>query len=287
MRRRVRIGRCVAVLACASLVVAGCGGGDGDDDGGDGAAASTTTSAVSTDLEVLESSADGLQAAGLDALVGGTYVLSGTRVAVAAPASAPAPVDPAAAPVAAGAPPTSTFGATAGGYPGVSVQADAAGTVTAALAGQLEGAPGDFDLVISGINDGPLLGPLAGFDADIAAAQAAAAAGIPALVVAVGLDEVPPDYQAAVSQVVVWLDEHRDALLSGDEPAQVTVLNVPSCGFVQVRGVVQVPVATDEGGRDVNAVDCTSTAEAPADDIAAFTTGYATRTVLAAPPAGG
>lgn len=282
MRTRVRIGRCVAVLACASVVVAGCGGSD-DGGGGDGAAANTTTSAVSTDLEVLESSADGLQAAGLDALVGGTYVLSGTRVAVAAPA----PVDPAAAPVAPGAPPTSTFGATAGGYPGVSVQADAAGTVTAALAGQLEGAPGDFDLVISGINDGPLVGPLAGFDADIAAAQAAAAAGIPALVVAVGLDEVPPDYQAAVSQVVVWLDEHRDALLSGDEPAQVTVLNVPSCGFVQVRGVVEVPVATDEGGRDLNAVDCTSPAEAPADDIAAFTTGYATRTVLPAPPAGG
>lgn len=286
MRRRVRIGRCVAVLACASVVIAGCGGGDDDGGGdGDGDAASTTTSTVSSDLEVLESSADGLQAAGLGALVGGTYVLSGTRVAVVAPA--PAPVDPAAAPVAPGAPPTSTFGATAGGYPGVSVQADAAGTVTAALEGQLEGAPGDFDLVISGINDGPLVGPLAGFDADIAAAQAAAAAGTPALVVAVGLDEVPPDYQAAVSQVVVWLDEHRDALLSGDEPAQVTVLNVPSCGFVQVRGVVEVPVATDEGGRDLNAVDCTSPAEAPADDIAAFTTGYATRTVLAAPPAGG
>lgn len=283
MRTRVRIGRCVAVLACASAVVAGCGGGGGDDGGGGRDSASTTTSAVTTDLEVLESSADGLQAAGLDALVKGTYVLSNTRVSVAAPA----PADPAAVPVDAGTVPSSTFGTTAGGYPGVSVPADAAVTVTSALAGQVEGAPGDFDLVIMGVNDGPLLGPLAAFDADISAAQAAAAAGVPALVVAAGLDEVPPDYQAAVSQVVFWLDAHRDALLSGEEPAQVTVLNVPSCGFVQVRGVVEVPVATDEGGRDLNAVDCTSTAEAPADDIAAFTTGYATRSVLAPPVAGG
>ncbi len=283
MRTRGRIGRWVAVLACASAVVVGCGGGSGDGDGDEQAGADTTTSTVPSDVRILESSADGLQAPGLDALVQGTYVLPGLRVSVATPG----PTDPAAPPADAGAVGPSTFGATASGFPGVTVPADAAVTVTSTVAGQVDGVPGDYDLVVVGVNDGPLLGPLAGFDADIAAAQAAVAAGLPALVVAAGLDEVPPDYQAAVSQVATWLDEHRDALLSGDEPAQVTVLNVPSCGFAQVRGVVEVPAATDEGGRDLNAVDCTSTAEAPADDIAAFTTGYATRTVLAAPPAGG
>ena len=53
-------------------------------------------------------------------------------------------------------------------------------------------------------------------------------------------------------------------------------INVPTCPTGEVRGLVEVPTATDAGGRDVNAVDCESTATDPVDDVAAFTTGFAT-----------
>ena len=45
----------------------------------------------------------------------------------------------------------------------------------------------------------------------------------------------------------------------------------------EVRGVVEVPTATDVTGRDpvAGAPDCTSTATDPADDVAAFLTGFA------------
>lgn len=289
MRRRVRVGRFAVIVGCALalIVAAGCGGG-GDDDGDDESSGPTSTTAPAVadgDVLLLVTSSDGLLAPGLDALVQNLYTQPGTAVTVAAPAA----VDPAApTAVPTGEAPSSTFGPTAGGYPGVEIQADAATTVSAALGGGVEGVTAGAHLVVVGVNDGQLLGPLGSLDSEMLAAQAAVEAGVPALVVAAGSDEVPPDYPAAISQAVSWLEEHRDALLAGDEPAQVTVLNVPGCGFATVRGVVEVPVAIDGTGRDGSLVDCASTVADPVDDIAAFTTGYATLSVIptaAAPPA--
>lgn len=272
----------VACLVIA-LVAAACGGGDDSGGGGGGgdaeaAAPTTTTTEVSDEVQILTTSADGLSSPSLDALVEGTYVLPGVGVTAAASSS----TGPSAVPTTPGEAPATAFASTAGGYPGVSIQADPITAVTAAIAGGIEGIPEGIDLVVVGLNDGPLVGPLAGFDADIGVAQAAAAAGVPTLVLSAGLDEVPPDHPAALQQLAAWLDEHGAALRAGDMPAEVTVLSVPGCGFAQVRGVIEVPVATDDAGRDLNAVDCTSTAENPVDDIAAFTTGFATLSVLPA-----
>lgn len=281
MRRRYSWRRDMTVACLVIALVAGaCGGGDDSGGGGDGdeAAAPTTTTEASDEVQILATSADGLTSPSLDALVQGTYVLPGVGVAAAASGS----TDPSAPPTTPGEAPATAFASTASGYPGVSIQADPITAVTAAIAGDIEGIPGGIDLVVVGLNDGPLVGPLAGFDADIGVAQAAAAAGVPAVVLSAGLDELPPDHPAALQQLAAWLDEHGAALRAGDEPAEVTVLSVPGCGFAQVRGVIEVPVATDDAGRDLNAVDCTSTAENPADDIAAFTTGFATLSVLPA-----
>ncbi len=278
-----RVSMLVIVVALAAMLAA-CGG--GDDDGEDGSTG-TTTDAASADetLEVLVTSADGLASPGMSALVQRLYQQPETGVIVAAPDVAnPVPPEP----VADGEIPATTYAATLEGYPGVTVSADAEDTVRAAIAGGLDGLPADAptpDLVIAGIGDGQLIGSLAEFSPNVPAARAAAAAGVPALVVAQGMDAVPPDYGNGVNQALAWIEEHRAALTSGDAPVGVTVLSVPTCTAGEPRGVVEVPIATDDAGRPLNVVDCGSAAEDPVDDVAAFTTGFATLTELPVEPA--
>lgn len=284
--------RAAGVLALVVTLagITACGGGDGG--GGDGDAegaeppdtTSTTgagTAASDGRLYVLVTNGEGIASPGLSALVEALYQQPDTTVGVVAPDTTN-PVPP--APLAEGAVPTVTFAATADGYPGIVLAADAADTVSSAVTQTLDGMPPDQgtpQLVVTGINTGQLIGPLAEFSNNVPAAQAAAAADVPALVVAQGVDENPPEYTAGVNQALAWIDDHREALLSGEQAAQVTLLNVPSCAVGEVRGVVEVPVAADAAGRDLALVDCTSTAEGPVDDVAAFTTGFATLSVLA------
>lgn len=285
-KRRINGAR-TAVL-CGALVLAlaasACGGGGDGDDGNDEGASATTTAPVADDeLYVLITNSEGIASPGLDALAQSAFRQPQTNTAVVAP-NVEAVVPP--APLAEGQVPAVLFAPTLSGVPGIVVAADGADTVRAAVAGTLDGLPeGETtpDLVLAGINTGQLIGSLADFSSNVPAAQAAADAGVPALVIAQGVDESPPEYAAGVAQALAWIDDHRAALLAGDEPAQVTLLNVPSCVVGEVRGVVEVPVATDDAGRDLAAVDCTSTLEGPTDDVAAFTTGYATLSVLPAP----
>lgn len=274
----------IAVALAASLVA--CGGGDGGDDE-DGSTGTTTAEGAAADgtLDVLVTSADGLASPGMSALVQRLFQEPATSVVVAAPDVAN-PFPP--APVADGEVPATTYGATLDGYPGVAVAAGAEDTVRAAIAGGLDGLPEDVgtpDLVIAGIGDGQLIGSLAEFSANVPAARAAAGAGVPALVVAQGLDATPPDYGNGVTQTLAWIEEHRAALTSRDAPVAVTVLSVPTCAAGEPRGVVEVPIAADDAGRPLNVVDCGSAAEDPADDVAAFTTGFATLTDLPVEPA--
>ena len=55
---------------------------------------------------------------------------------------------------------------------------------------------------------------------------------------------------------------------------------MPTCSTGSVRGVKQVPAATDLSGRDIGTVDCDSTATSPVDDVDAFIEGFAALTVL-------
>ena len=267
------------------LVTTACGGGDDGGGGGDGDGASATTAAPAggdDDLYVVITNSEGIASPGLDAIVQTAYQHPKTTIAVVVP-NVEAATPP--APLAGGQAPDVLYTPTPSGFPGVVVAADAADTVRTAIAGNIDGLPEGQttpDLVIAGINTGQLIGSLADFSSNVPAAQAAVDAGVPALVVAQGVDQSPPEYAAGVTQAITWIEDHRDALLAGDEPAQVYLLNVPSCTAAQVRGLVEVPVAADDAGRDLAAVDCTSTAEGPADDVAAFTTGFATVAVLPA-----
>ena len=262
-----------------------CGGGD-DGDGGDGddASTATTASAAPDDgrLYIVVASAEGMASPGLDALVQTLYQLPETVLAVVAP-DLTLPFPP--APPADGSPPASTFQSTLSGYPGIVVQGDTTTAVQAAIAGTLPGLPPDAgtpELVITGMNTGQLIGSLADFSADVPPAQAAAAEGLPALVVSQGVDTTPPEFATGGLQTQAWVTDHHDALVAGDLPAAVSILSVPSCVAGDPRGLLEVPIAADDAGRSLNAVDCTSAATDPADDIDAFNAGYATLTELTA-----
>ena len=283
VNRRVRG---VALAVTLALVLVACGGGDGDDDdgGGDDGSSATTAAAAPDDgrLYIVVASAEGITSPGLDALVQSLYQLPETVLAVVAP-DVTLPVPP--APPADGSAPASTFASTLSGYPGIVVQGDATTAVQAAIAGTLPGLPPDAgtpELVITGMNSGQLIGSLADFSADVPPAQAAAAEGLPALVVAQGVDTTPPEFATGGLQTQAWVTDHHDALVAGDLPASVSILSVPSCVAGDPRGLVEVPIAADDAGRSLNAVDCASAATDPADDIDAFNAGYATLTELTA-----
>ena len=144
------------------------------------------------------------------------------------------------------------------------------------------------DLVVSGINYGQNIGPVAALSGTVGAARQAVTLGIPALAASQGIDNgASPDYAAAVPLVEHWVTQHRAALLSrtsGSAPLQAT-LNVPTCTPHPVRGpVTTVMAATGEVSASTT-VDCTSTSTTYSNDLEAFEIGFATLTPLY-PPAG-
>jgi 5'-nucleotidase len=220
-------------------------------------------------LQILVTNDDGVGAPGIDALVQGLVALPDTEVTVVAPAENQS-----------GTGSSTTPGrldvrdaTTASGYPAKAVAGFPADTIVWAI--DQGGVAVRPDLVISGINTGQNLGPSVEISGTVGAARAAVARGIPALAASQGLAE-SPDFAAGVDEVVSWLDLRRAELADDDAPSTVVEnLNVPTCPVGAVRGVVDVPVATDAGGRVATEVDCLSTKNDFVDDIDAFVNGYA------------
>ncbi|HAS11471.1 MAG TPA: hypothetical protein DCS55_13305 [Acidimicrobiaceae bacterium] len=121
------------------------------------------------------------------------------------------------------------------------------------------------DLVVVGIDRTSELGgaePIA---------AAAAAAGVPALVVRVE-GGAQADHAAAAMQLLEVLDLELDALL--DEPAAVHRLTVPSCRSGSLRGRLVVRAASESA--PLPASECTSADRSvPVDEPAAVGAGYA------------
>jgi 5'-nucleotidase len=267
-----------ALLAPLLVLVAACG----DDDDGAGPAGSsgsadeagtTTTEAPADPLRILVTDDDGVEGAGMDALVVALAELPDTEVTVVAPAADQSGTGDEVSP----SPPAATDVTLPSGHEAVAVEGFPADAVTHALAEVFADDPPD--LVVSGINAGQNLGPVAAdLSGTVGAARTAARAGLPALAVSQGIgDEF--DYATGVELTLDWIEEHREALLAGDVATDtVANLNVPSCTAGEIKGVVEVATATDLAGRDFLApVDCTvaTPASAPADDIDAFNLGYA------------
>jgi 5'-nucleotidase len=275
--------RLATAAIAAALVVAACGGGDDDEAGipQSGARETTTTEATTTTvaedepLRILVTNDDGVGAAGIDVLVAALTALEGVEITVVAPANQQSGTG---GNVTEG-PLTSTPSQTAGGHEATAVDGFPADTIRVAF----EDMGLEPQLVISGINEGQNLGPLVDVSGTVGAARAAGRLGVPALAVSQGLAQTL-DYDSAAEIVVAWLEENREAILAGELPADlVTNLNVPSCETGELRGEVEVASAT--AGDALAPSDCTSTTEGQADDVTAFTAGFATFTEVPLEPA--
>jgi 5'-nucleotidase len=267
------------LLVAVPLLVVGCG-----DDGSEAAptttappttqppaptataAPITTTTAVDDRLVVLVTNDDGVGAPGIDALVEALRADPTLLVVVVAPAENQSGSGDATTLT-----PIPSEAATISGYPAVAVDGKPADAVNHALDFVLTESPPD--LVISGINEGQNLGPIVDVSGTIGAARTASRRGIPSVAVSQGFgpEGSSPDYVAGVEAALDWLAANRDSL----EESLVVSINVPTCGEGEIRGTVEVPVATDSTtGNPVQVADCTSTLTDPTTDIAAFNAGF-------------
>jgi 5'-nucleotidase len=229
-------------------------------------------------LTILVTNDDGVGAPGIDALVEGLRTRPDVTVIVVAPLENQSGTGGSTTDGTL----TVTDATTASGYPAKAVAGFPADSIVWALdEGGISVRP---DLVISGINSGQNVGPFVEVSGTVGAARAAGARGIPALAASAGLFvedgqmSEDADFPSAVREVLAWLDDNTDLVVSlrdSAAPAPVDNLNIPTCTIGEVRGDLEAPVATDFADRDVFSGDCSVDNPAPADDIDAFIAGYA------------
>jgi 5'-nucleotidase len=270
------------LLAVLALLGAACGGSD------DKEAATTTTSTTEASttttakadakvLEILVTNDDGYSAKGIDAVVEALRAEPDTHVTVVAPYDNQS-----------GQGDKTTPGTlvthevkTISGYDAIGVEGHPADTVIEAI-DVMHLKP---NLVVSGTNEGQNIGPFTTISGTVGAAKQAVRKGIPAFATSTGLvKDHDLDHDVAAKIVVDWVREHRAALLDGSAPVEIRNLNVPTCVTGTLRGVVEVPLATDFKGRDASIQDCTSTKPESdlVDDVDAFANGFAPITLAPA-----
>jgi len=224
-------------------------------------------------LRVLVTNDDGVGAPGINEAVEALTALPNTKVTVVAPLINQSGTG---AKVTAGTL-TVTSATTAGGYPAKAVAGYPADTIIWAI--DDHGIPQRPNLVVSGINFGENIGPLASVSGTVGAAQTALARGIPALAVSQGVDNgQSPDFAQGAKYLVAWVQSHRAQLLAAKKGTANSAnggLNVPTCATGRIRGPVHVKLATSLSGYQVGTVNCTSTATHPSTDVQAFVEGYA------------
>ena len=235
-------------------------------------------------LHILVSNDDSYAAPGIDALVEGLLTIEGVEVTVVAPADERS-----------GTGGSSTEGPLevtevelASGHPARAVDGFPADAVRVAI----DDLGIEPHVVITGINAGQNLGPIIDISGTVGAARAAVARDVPALATSQGWEgshDAELEYRTAVSIVIDWVQDNRDALVAGEMPVEVLSLNVPSGVGAAIRGLAEVEpdLEVDPGEALAVDVDCTSTVaitDLPSD-VAAFNHGYATIGVVPDEPA--
>jgi 5'-nucleotidase len=315
-RSRSRVTAAIAGALCAALIGAACGG----DDAADAAATSvpvltatavepapattepapattelattTTESAPATaapttvaaePVQILVTNDDGVDAAGIDAVVEALRSLDGVEVTVVAPAEQQSGTGGSTT----DGPVEAVETTTASGYPAIAVDGFPADSVNWAMDGGIDVVP---DLVVSGINEGQNLGPFVDLSGTVGAARAAATRGIPSIAISQGFSATEggePDFAAGAAALLDYLDAELESLV-GAAPDTVVNINVPTCAAgTAIRGVAEVPTEPiiDDMGLALTTQDCSSTGDAPPTEVAAFTAGYVTITEVSTLPA--
>jgi len=171
------------------------------------------SSKPSSTLTILVTNDDGVTAPGINATVQALTALPHTKVTVVAPLTNQSGTG---AKTTAGAL-TVTDATTASGYPAKAVAGYPADTIIWAI--DDHGVAQRPDLVVSGINFGENIGPLASLSGTVGAAETALARGIPALAVSQGVDNgQSPNFSQGAKYLVVrsisWPGSRRTERLS-------------------------------------------------------------------------
>jgi 5'-nucleotidase len=257
--------RTLVILAAVAAAVSACGSSASS-------SSSTTVPPANQTLRVLVTNDDGFSAPGIDAAVQALRTLPHTQVTVVAPFANQSGTGGKTTPGTL----TVTSGMTSSGYPAKAVHGYPADTIIWAI--DNHGISFRPELVVSGINFGQNIGPLASGSGTVGAAQAALARGIPALAVSQGIDNsAGPNFSQGAHQLLDWVKANRTTLLS--HPSKKSLpsgnMNVPTCANGNIRGPVHVPLATSLSGVNLGTVDCSSTATDPPNDVVAFSEGFA------------
>ena len=259
----------VAVLVAAGLV-AGCGA---DGDPGDAAPTTAASSPATTTpapepLRILLVYDDGIVNPAIDVLLGVLSAEPAVEVTVVAPADERS-----------GSSDTVTEGGatyeestTPGGVAGYAVDGYPADAVLVGI----DELGVDPHLVLSGVNPGQNVGPLAAASGTVGAGRTAIRRGIPALAVSGPLELDEEQFTFAAELALDWVREHRDALLARTHPTEALAsINVPACEVADMGELQEVPLATAvPAGVDVFGSGCDQADPAPATDVAALVAGY-------------
>jgi len=209
-------------------------------------------------IDILVVNDDGIDAPGLAMLAAAIDDLYDVRAHVVAP-STDRSDDAAASPAGAAATPAQT----ATGFPATAVDGTAVDAVRYAI-DELSLSP---ELVVAGLDDRPNVGPVVDTSGVVAAARAAAEAGLPAMVAGGGGDD-------GVAAALVWIEQFRLGL-AGPQFSEVTAISAPDCADgTGPRGTVDAFVAYDDAGRAPTPADCASTHDILNDDVDAVRFGY-------------
>jgi 5'-nucleotidase len=267
--------RALRILAVAGVLVvalAACSDDSSDSGGTNGPTDTGTTTGTAEPFTILVSNDDGVSAEGIDLLVEGLQEIPDAEVIVYAPATNQTGAGNSTTPGPIG----QSESQTRSGFPAVAVEGTPADSVNVALDSGVEP-----DVVVSGVNEGPNLGPLAiDVSGTFGAARAAATRGYPALAVSAGFGAPTIDYESAVDEAVTWVGDMQDELAGGDAPTELVNLNVPTCASGELKGLVTAPLATTVTEVALRPIDCAAGTDETADDVEAFVNGYAVLTDL-------
>jgi 5'-nucleotidase len=268
----------LTTIAAVSLAACSSSGSHNSNASSTPASTSASTSAAPAVLHILVTNDDGYAADGISTVVTALEKLPNTEVTVVAPKTNQ----------------SGTGGRTTDGKLVIADAKTKDGTAAHSVAGTpadtIRAALDDLglepDLVVSGINQGQNLGPMADLSGTVGAARAAVARGIPAVAVSQGLGN-PVNFAASAPFVTDWITQNRDALLNKTAPVQVVNINTPSCTAGTVRGLAKVTADLNAAdmSKALKSVDCTSTADAGTTDVSAFGAGFASESTLPDKPA--
>jgi 5'-nucleotidase len=218
---------------------------------------------------------DGIDAPGIDELARQVRAVPGVEIHVVAPATNQSGTGDRTTPGGA----EHHDAATVSGIKGTAVDGTPADTVNVAL-DDLGLKP---DLVVSGINSGQNVGPLAAISGTVGAALTAARRKVPAVAGSAGLTATA-DYAGAAKLLVAWIIANRAALTARRVPTTAVVsFNVPTCSKGTEHGTVSAPVATAiPKGTNPFSTDCSVApkTDKPTDDVDALLNGYAVQSKI-------